>query len=215
MPSLSPPPLPLRAFALFSVALLSACLTGCAAGPADHVATDVPAEQATVEYWWNRPPPIRVPARDFDKAFEACQQAARDKSFHVVIADARTGTVVTNTLTASQWFEPWMQDNSTADDVARASLATLSRTVNFSISKTPDGGFAISPRVLVARQTVVGRRVSGVVGANTFTAIDQSSLTAQTAEGAAPATYWYYVGRDLNLEEELGKKVVDRMYSPQ
>jgi hypothetical protein len=202
-----------RALTLASAATITALLVlGCAGTKVERTATDIPTEQATPEYWWDKPAPTRVPADDFDRAFDACQRAARDKSFVVAVADARTGTVITSPLTASQWFEPWMQDNTTSGDVARASLATLRRTVRFDILKTPDGKFAIAPKVLVERQTVVGRRVSGVVGANTFTAIDQSSLTAQTPEGNAPPTYWYAVGRDYNLEVELGNKVIDEMY---
>jgi hypothetical protein len=186
--------------------------TGCAGGYTRLKATDVPVEEATPEYWWDRPATTKVPASDFDRAFEACQRAARDKSFVVERADARMGVVLTEPLTASQWFEPWKQDNATAGDVGRASIATYRKTVRFEISKLPDGKFMVMPKVLVERQTVVGRRVSGVVGANTFTAIDQSSLTAQTAQGAAPATYWYATGRDYDLEVKLGNAVVDEMY---
>lgn len=195
-----------------TLAVAAVGITGCGIPPISPVATDIDPIQATPNFWWDKPAQVRIPVSDFDRAFAAAQKSATDRFFVVDRADPRDGVITTRAATASQWFEFWRRDNTTSGDVLRASVYTFRRTVRFDIEKTPDGRFAVQPKVLVERQTVVGRRTTGVVGYRGFTSIDQSSLTAVTDEGRAPATYWYAVGRDYNLELELGRAVVDAMY---
>lgn len=192
---------------------LLAGLGGCAIPPSYPVATDVDPERATPEYWWDQPVQVKVPVADFDRAFAAAEKVLRQRFFEIDLADPRRGIVLSRPNTAAQWFEPWRQDNSTAGDVLRASMATYRRTVRFDIERTEDDRFIVQPRVLLERQALVGRRVSAVVGFRSFTAIDQSSLTAVTEEGGqAPPSYWYAVGRDYNLEVALGNALVDAIY---
>ncbi len=185
---------------------------GCGVPPTQPVATNIDPREATPEFWWDKPALVRIPVSDFDRAFEAAQFAARDRLFVVDRVEARDGVITTRPLTAAQWFEPWRRDNTTAGDVLRASTDTYRRTVRFDFEKTPDGRYVVLPKVLVERQTLVGRRTTGVIGFRGFTAVDQSSLTAKTDDGQAPPTYWYAIARDHNLEIELGKSMLARMY---
>lgn len=198
--------------------LLAACLpalaavSGCGPAPRGERVTDVDPVQATPDYWWDRPAESRAVAADFDRAMDACKSVLREKFFDVDRVDAREGVVTSLPSTNAQWFEPWRSDNTTADDVARSSVATYRRTVRFDVARSPEGTYTVTPRVLVERQSVAGRRISGVLGFQTFTAIDQSSLPAADATGTpAPATYWYAVGRDAALEARLADDVGARV----
>lgn len=198
--------------------LLAACLPalaavpGCGPAPRGERVTDVDPVEATPDYWWDKPAESRAAAPDFDRAMDACKSVLREKFFDVDRVDARDGVVTSLPSTNSQWFEPWRQDNTTAGDVTRSSIATYRRTVRFDVARSPEGTFVVTPRVLVERQSVAGRRISGVLGFQTFTAIDQTSLPAADAAGApAPATYWYAVGRDTALEARLAEEVGARV----
>jgi hypothetical protein len=198
-----------RRLALLAVAC---CGLACGIPPAAPVATDIDPAQATPEFWWDKPAQVRVPVSDFDRAFVAAEKSARDLFFVVDRSDAREGLITTRASTAAQWFEPWRQDNASWDSIVRSSVDTYRRTVRIQIEKVPDGGFIITPKVLVERQTLVGRRITGVVGFRGFTSIDQSSITADTDDGRAPASYWYAIGRDYELELQIGKSIVSNMY---
>lgn len=193
--------------------LIALALSGCGLPPRGPVATDIDPERATPEFWWDRPAVVEVPARDFDKAFAAAERVLRQRFFEIEIADLRRGVLISKPNTAAQFFEVWRWDNSTAGDIARASLATYRRTVRFDIKPASDDRFIIEARVLLEQQALVGRRVTAVVGFRGFTTIDQSSLVATTDEGAQAAPmYWYAIGRDHNLEIALGNALVDALY---
>lgn len=196
--------------------LLLATLTGCShyvptpdPGPR---ATDIDPVEATPEFWWNKPGQAKLSVADFDRGFEACQQTLHDYFFRVERLDSRAGVVTSQPMTTAQWFEPWRHDNTTAGDIARSSIGTYRRIVRFDISHSPDGRYIITPKVLIERQTVVGRRLGGVLGYQTFTNIDETALTADTDTGTAPISYWYSVGRDYNFEVVLADALIKHMY---
>jgi hypothetical protein len=195
------------------LALAALLATGCSSPGSGTVATDVPPERGTATYYWDQPATASTRAVDYDRALAAIQSALTDRMLPVDSVDVRSGVVTSVPTTASQWFEPWRQDNSTGYDVARASLATYRRTVRVEIARLPEGAWEVRPRVLVERQTVVGRRVSGVIGFRSFATIDQSSLSqsAQIRSEAPPSVYWTPVGRDEHLERRLASDFEARM----
>jgi hypothetical protein len=136
----------------------------------------------------------------------------RANFFVVEKMDLRGGIITSRPLVSAQWFEPWRGDTSTLGDVARSSMATYRRTLHFDITRTPEGRYLVTARVLVERQTNVGRRVTGVIGFGNFAASDESSLVARTEEGGAPTSYWYATARDYNLETSLIASVVSHAY---
>lgn len=207
--------LPVTALALAPLLLISA---GCEERSASSrllemppSATDIDPQTATADYWWNKPAPVKFTARDYDKILAATQDAFRRRFFAVDSVDVRAGVVMSEPLTAAQFFEPWRQDNSTADDVARSSLGTYRRTVRVDIVKQPDGRYQVSPRVLVERQAILGRRVTGVLGFQTFTELDQASITRKYQGEDIPGNYWYATARDYNLEATLGEDIAERL----
>lgn len=201
---------------LVTIALAAPLIGGCssyvpAPAPVGR-ATDVDPAEAAPEYWWDKPAQTKLPVADFDRAFAACEATLRSYLFQVDRTDARAGVITSMPMTASQWFEPWRKDNVTSGGVARASVGTFRRTVRFDIRRTPEGKYSVEPKVVVERQTVVGRRLGGVLGSQTFKPLDQGALTSDIDAGPPPTTYWYAIARDYELEAELADTIVKKMY---
>ncbi len=174
--------------------------------------TDVDPVQATPEYWYDQPANVHVPARDYDRLFAACQKAAHGYFFKVDRTDYREGVITTHPNTSAQFFELWRPDNSTYHDIMQSSLGTMRRTIRIEIEPQVDGSFLATPKVLVERETVVGRRVTAVVKYRE-SMIGNAGGSPETAlMKDAAVKYWYAVGRDPQLERRVADSILENLY---
>lgn len=200
-----------RAIAIVGV-ISSVSLLGCAkeqvallpSTPATQPATD--EQLVDPNYWLAQPSAGSVSAADFEKLWATAEKISRDYLFAIDRRDRRDGLLTTQPTISAQWFEPWRKELQTSADIADSSLATHRRTIYFSFDKT-DGQYVVTPKVLVERQSLSERRVSGVLGKNYLrrdAAIERISGTREIDAGVLlPTSYWYPVGRDYAFEQKL------------
>jgi hypothetical protein len=143
---------------------------------------------------------------DFDRLWTAAEKVSRDYLFTIDLRDRRNGILTTLPNISPQFFEPWRRELQTSDDVYESSLATLRRTIRFKFTRTGDV-YALTPFVLVERQAITERRVTGVLSRGYFRTQGGDDRTFSTRETGAgqmlESTYWYPLRRDTALEARL------------
>jgi hypothetical protein len=195
-------------FGVFSISLL--LTSGCSQTPT-RPETGTPSAQALMEG-----APTRSPqSGNFELLWNASADAARELHFVIDRQDRRGGIMTSLPMTNAQWFEPWRQDNQTAEDVAVSSLSTLRRTVRMEFvqaSKDASSTWVVMPKVLVERQSRVEERVtSSAQYRSVLKSTLAAPLTVNRADPDGPGVYWYPVSRDAALERELAKRIESRL----
>ncbi len=183
---------------------------GCA-GQSDSptprpVATDVDPEQATADYWLNRPAVASVTSRHYEHLFNACDHVLRQRYFGINRSDFRNGVLISEPLISKQIWEFWRQDVGSFLQQLNSTLATYRRTVHWTITAEEDGEFVATPKVVVERYSATPRRI---------TAVTRYTSAASSADADAPIqspslqqvkrSPWYAVGRDEALERQLAE----------
>lgn len=181
------------------------------APPTTQTATDVNPEFSEPSFWLGKDAVASAQAGDFDTLWNAADRVSRDLLFRIDRQDRRGGVLTTVPTVSAQFFEPWRQELQSGDDLAKSSVATIRRTIYFTFEKTGDG-YSVTPKVLVEREAIAERRVSGYLGRGYFRR-DPTNATYGTRETDAGQNlaggYWYATGRD----EALEKVVADRISS--
>lgn len=181
------------------LAVVAASTAGCA--------TDAPAivDSATTRpaYWLDRAGLV-AEHRDFNRLWDAAEQAARGHGFTLDRIDYRTGVLTTEPLVSKQFFEFWRKDVGTAAGTAESSLATIRRTVRFEFTKQDDGGYQVEPKALVERYSTPERRI-------TSTHQYRRLLATPSPERMGSSAYWYPVDRDTELEGRLVEAIERRV----
>jgi hypothetical protein len=202
--------------------ILAVPLFGCIGRPQNPAATQpvTVTDPATTQasYWYAKASPITVRADNFERLWRAAEHATRSHTFTIDRRDRRDGLLTSEPLVSSQFFEFWRRDVKTPQDSAAASLATHRRTLRFEFTQLPDGGYQVTPKVLVERQAVVERRITSVVlyrGAVTGGPSGGGDAPRGTKEAdqgiMIPARYWYAIGRDPALEKSLGEVIREQL----
>jgi len=198
----------LRVCGLLSAAFFLSTVAGCGSTPVSVVSqsSTVPATQsADPDYWLAQPAVGEVNDADFERLWRAAEKVSRHYLFEIDRRDRRAGVLTTKPTISAQPFEPWRRELQSGQAAAESALATHRRTIRYDIKKSADR-FVIEPRVLVERQALAERRVSGVLGKGYFRS-SRGEETFGTRESDAGQTlspaYWYPVGRDSELEKQL------------
>lgn len=192
--------------------LLGAIASGCSSG--SRYSMDPPTTQPM--YWMDQPGTASASGTDFDRLWKACEDVAKDYLFKLDRVDYRAGVLTTLPMVTSQAFEPWRWDASTAFDRDEATLSAMRRTITFEFAKQDDGGWQVSPKVLVERQVMAERRMtSPVLHRSAFTLsrnpYDRATGTRESDVGVyLPSRYWYPVRRDAEFERKLATAVQKR-----
>ena len=179
---------------------------GCTSPQRDRYSTTRPTTNAAPAL------KVTVTARNFDRLWAACADAARDRQFTLDRQDYRGGVLTTAPLVSGQFFEPWRRDTLTADAAAESSLATIRRTLRFEFTRHENGAFSVVPRVQVERYSLAERRITSAM-------LYRSAFRKTTATGTResdrgiplPARYWYSIGNDPVLEKDLAEAVRRRI----
>ena len=177
------------------------------------MATDVDPAQGQPDYWLKQQPAVSVSGQNFDKLWSSAEGVSESLLFAIDRRDRRQGLMTTQPTVSAQWFEPWRRELQTGDDVLNSSAAAFRRTIYWQFAQQ-GGGYAVTPRVIVERQSLSERRITGVLNRGYFqrTTGDHYYGTKETDEGVVlPQSYWYPVGRDFALEKKLAELMRDRL----
>ncbi len=173
--------------------------------PTTQTATDIDPQLAEPAYWYALPAPHQTRADGFDELWDAADSVSRDLLFKIDRQDRRAGVLTTDPLISAQWFEPWRRDVQSIDTLADSSVATIRRTIRYEFQKQADA-YVVVPKVLIERQAITERRVSGALNRLYFRR-DRTLNAFGTRETDAgvyiPESYWYPIGRDEGLEAYL------------
>ena len=191
-------------------------LVGCAHQPPP---TTRPSLATTQPYFWvDQPAAVQIVAVDFQRLWDACEEAAREYNFILSRQDYRNGVITTNPLISKQWFEIWRNDVQTGEDLADSSIATYRRTLRFEFERQQDGRFASTPKVVIERYAQAERPItSSVYLRNTFrTQRNYHPVGSAEADVGVylPQRYWYPTGRDIALEKDIARHVQHRLDEP-
>jgi hypothetical protein len=172
------------------------------------MATDVPTEQATPDYWWNRPGVAAVSNPDFEKLWSACKFEMYIRLFRVDREDYREGLLTSDPVISKQIFEPWRTDAISLQDQAESSLATIRRTVHFEVTKQADGTYQVTPKVLIERFASAERRLTAITQYHEAFSGPRAYNDAPDQSGEpAAADYWYALRRDTDLEKAMAASI--------
>ncbi len=177
--------------------------------PSTAPVTQIDPARAEPDFWLNQPANHRTAVAGFDTLWDAADEVSRDLLFKIDRRDRRAGILTTAATVSAQWYEPWRQELQQFDDVADSSVATIRRTIRYEFARQGDA-YVITPKVLVERQAIVERRISGALP-RTYFRRDRDLNTFGSRETDAgvtlPDSYWYPIGRDELLEARLVEKI--------
>jgi hypothetical protein len=177
--------------------------------PTTQKVTDVDAQSAEPSYWLEQEAVAKVSDDDFETLWNAADRVSRDLLFGIDRQDRRSGLMTTRPTVSAQFFEPWRQELQSGDDLAKSSVATIRRTIYYEFAKS-DVGYTVTPKVLIERQAITERRISGFLGRNYFRR-DASLKAYGTRETDAghqiQDSYWYAIGRDKALEKVVAERI--------
>jgi hypothetical protein len=207
-------------FVLSSIVAL--CVLGCITGRSNPAATQpaTAVDLATTQpgYWLDKPAVAQVSSGDFAKLWEAAKETARKYHLPLDREDYRAGVITTVPEISKQVFEFWRADAGTAYEATANTAGAIRRTVRFEVSRNPDDTYTLVPKVLVERQSIFERRVTDVSQyryAFAGPARQQPARTAVTLDPETyqdvPVKYWYPIGRDLEMEKQVAKRVEGEM----
>jgi hypothetical protein len=197
--------------------LAAGCISGSSALVEDSpAATAIDPATTQPSYWYGQPETGSASSDDFDRLWGICADVARDFLFDIEVRDYRGGEMVTEPLVSGQWFEPWRRDARTIEDRMESSLVAMRRTIRFDFARN-EGGWSVTPKVLVERQSIAEKRITSVLQyRNAFQPPSRSryraSGTAESDQGInLPERYWYPVGRDTTLEAALVRAIEQKL----
>ncbi|MGC4032883.1 MAG: hypothetical protein QM754_14335 [Tepidisphaeraceae bacterium] len=176
------------------------------------VATDADPKTADPAYWLSQPATASVFGTDLDTLWSAAERVSENYLFPIDRRDRRDGMLTTQPVISAQWFEPWRPELQTADDVAQSSVATVRRSIRWKFTPT-DGGYSVTPKVLIERQSLTEERVSGQLSRTYFQRQNDTTFgTHETDRNVIlPDNYFYPVGRDVAFEKVLAEKLRTRL----
>jgi hypothetical protein len=176
---------------MFLMLLAGGCMGRRPSNPAaTQPVTSVDPALAEKEYWLTKPATAEVRGT-FDPLWEACEETAHEFLFRIDRRDQRSGLLTTEPMITKQWWEFWRKDAGTFRDTQEATLASIRRTIFFQFKKEGDGAYAVTPKVLVEKESKVDPKYKSDI------------------EG--PSTYWYSLRRDEVLEKRIAKSIREHL----
>jgi len=182
------------------------CLSACNTSP---TGLSIVQSGPTIEVESRRP--VSMSSADFNPLWDASDKVLRELHFQPARRDKRLGVMTTEPMTSAQWFEPWRRELRTRDAAIESSLATLRRTVTINFVKQGDE-YRATPSVLVERFALVEKRITSVSSYRGAFGRNPARGSAEADSGVElPATYWYPVGTDPDLEQYIARQLAAKM----
>lgn len=203
---------------VLSSVILASTQTGCLLlwrqnPAATQPATAINPQTTQPSYWLGQPAVAHVRSRHFDALWDACRDAVQSDGFLVDRRDYREGLMTSLPLISKQAYEFWRADVVDVHDLAQSSLDMLRRTIRITFRRLPDGTFEATPKVLVERDSLIGRRITSVDQYQNAFSIQAQDVARETEKSGTdiPPEYWYPIGRDKALEKQIAQSVRDRL----
>ena len=198
----------MRHAAVLTLLLVVCPAAGCASRTAPPA--DLPPESANPSYWLEQPAAATVSHEDFNRLWGASRRAIVSRSFTVDRVDLRGGLMTTFPQISKQFFEVWRNDVGTLPAALESSLSTVRRSVRMEIRRRGDGTYEAVPKVIVEKYAQAERRITSVARYAEIFALDplQQGTRERDRLGAdLPLAYWYALGRDTKLEQQIAADV--------
>lgn len=202
--------------------VLALCVLGCITGRQNPAATQpaTAVDLATTQpsYWLDKPAVAEVRSGDFNNLWDAAKETVRGYQLAIDREDYRAGVITSVPEVSKQVFEVWRADAGTLDEAMANTVGAIRRTIRLEVSRGGDGTFTLVPKVLVERQSIFERRVTDVSQYRFAFAGPARAQPARTAVTLDPETYqdvpvkyWYPIGRDLEMERQVARRVEREM----
>lgn len=188
--------------------------------------------------------PIEIGAEEYHHVYEAAVDVLRDHRFRIDRQDRRFGVVTTGPLIAASAFEPWHDDNTTADQVLENTLNHQRRRVRielYPVTRDGDAGdeLVVNPsqpagttapvnntyellvQVFVERRQHPPRELNGSVFAGVELRRQPRLHESIVTEEGVIESHWRPLRRDHELEQRLVAAILRRsidiqpVYPPQ
>ncbi len=208
-----------RVLALAALAVMAGMTPGCASPSHSTPSASAPAQEREVRkargaYWYAQPGVASVSCGDFYVLWDTCNAVTRGAGFTIDRTDFREGLLTTNPLVSKQPFEMWREDVVDGQQLAQSTFGTVRRTVQFRITRNPNGAYNCVPKVLVERESRAERRITSVTEALDVFSINRPLSDRSTDEGTPIIIeFWYAIGRDNSLESNLAAGIRQQLKS--
>ncbi len=171
-------------------------------------------KKAHAAYWYRQPDVASVGCGNFDSLWKTAFDVARDDHFMIDRTDFRTGLLTTQPMISKQPFEFWRNDVVDGHSMVQSALGTVRRTIQFHLSREPDGGYRCIPKVLVERESLAEHRITSVTEYHDIFSSTRQ-LSERDTDFGTPVVieYWYAIGRDPALEKDLARRIQTRLKS--
>jgi len=150
-------------------------------------------------------PGVLVVAAPAEAVWELCQRELKGRGFALDRVDRRTGLILSQPRTSSQWFELGCQDVVTAEDLAESSLHTVRRIVTMTVApgEGEGGGCCqVRCRVEVERLWAPPDLVAGRVRARELFGVSAGRLPGLRPE-VNRESRWLALGQDHHLQAAI------------
>ena len=189
--------------------IVAIALAGCSQQGPGLAESDTASEASVVSA---APAPQTIAANQYDTVFRSAVQTLRDLRFTVDRSDHRFGIVTTKPLVASSVFEPWYQDNATAQHAWASTINLRRRTVRVQlepVSESEPTAYRLGVHVLIEqRQDPTRQLYTSVVRGTSIVRSSENRYTFRSERGVESA-YWREIGTDPELESRLTRQILD------
>lgn len=197
-----------HAWVILILLISGGCVTpsGQSDPPTTQSILETSRETTSVDYWLAKPAVASVAAGSYDDLWHAIDRVIQP-SFPLSQHDYRAGVISTMPVLSAQFFEFWRADTVTIPSYIDSSIATVRRTIQFSIERS-GSKFLAQPKVVVERfvlqerQLLTAKLPEAVFKSKPVRGSREADAGQEIADG-----YWYATGRDHALEQNLAERV--------
>jgi len=162
------------------------------------------------EYQSSRPVSVAEPSEDADQLWEAVQETLRRGRFQIDRVDRPAGIVTTLPEASQHFFEFWRHDVDTQRDAWEATLNSMRRWVEVSLTREGDGPWTqLAVVVHKERLTSPDRQFNSSGAAYQYFGESLPSTTGKAQVGAKDDR-WLDCGRDPAMEDYLLRAILRR-----
>lgn len=180
------------------IIVLLATVCGCNQPKSDPFHADHPQTKSAIS------------GHDADAVWDGVQDSLRRLGYRLDRVDREAGIVTTKPETSQHYFEFWRRDVATRADFLEATLNTVQRWVEVSVSPASDGSSEVAVVVHKERLSSPDRQFNNTGSAYKYFGEELPSTTGKEKVTAADDR-WIDRGRDLAMEQYLLASILERV----
>lgn len=185
----------MRLFYKVPIIVLLATTLGCQRPVQDPFHADHPQTKSTIS------------GQDPDSVWDGVQETLRKRGYRLDRVDREAGIVTTSPETSQHYFEFWRRDVNTRADFLEATMNTIQRWVEVTVSATADGSSEVAVVVRKERLSSPDRQFNNTGAAYKYFGEDLPSTTGKEKVTAADDR-WIDRGRDPAMEQYLLNSII-------